>query len=234
MPRGKPDERVQLLFGPYRPPKFRAGDRTVCLFRDCDVVVTSWTDAPISWPRCRTLGTRSRPGLLVDEELARALRNESALAIRYWWGADPTTVWRWRKALGVGPRDPEGSRRLCQAVAEAAAEKCRGKKLPPEQVERRRRTARELDLAQYLPKGYHGPWWTVEETALLGTASDEDVARRIGRSADAVRCRRNRHGIPHPRDRRRREHGGKGLRAAARPPQPTAARCDETSCPARG
>jgi hypothetical protein len=208
MARGKSAERVELLLGPYRPPKLRVGDRTVCLLRDCDVVVTSWTDARISWPRCRALETRGGggAGLLVDEELARAVRNESALAIRYWWGTDATTVWRWRKALGVGPRDPEGSRRLCQAVAEAAAAKCRGKKLPPEQVERRRRTARERNLAQHLPKGYHGPWWTEEDLAILGTAPDEEIAARVKRTAGAVRCQRNRRGIPSARDCRRREN----------------------------
>jgi hypothetical protein len=65
-------DRVKLLHGPYRPPRLRVGDRTTCLFKDCDVVVTSWTDARISWQRCRPLDVpRSHPSLLVDEELAR-------------------------------------------------------------------------------------------------------------------------------------------------------------------
>jgi hypothetical protein len=33
---------------------------------------------------------------------------------------------------------------------------------------------------------------------LLGTAPDEEIAARVGRSADAVRKRRNCLGIPHP------------------------------------
>jgi hypothetical protein len=73
----KHPDRIKLLFGPYRAPPLRRGDRAFCLFRDCDVVVTSWTNAPISWPRCRAL---DRPlggsGLLVDEELARAVKHE--------------------------------------------------------------------------------------------------------------------------------------------------------------
>jgi hypothetical protein len=44
---------VKLLFGPYLAPRLRVGDRATCLFRDCLVVVTGWTDAPTSWPRCR-------------------------------------------------------------------------------------------------------------------------------------------------------------------------------------
>jgi hypothetical protein len=51
---------VKLLFGPYRPPVLRKGDRAFCLFRDCAVVVTSWTDARIPWPRCRALDGRRR------------------------------------------------------------------------------------------------------------------------------------------------------------------------------
>jgi hypothetical protein len=44
-----------LLAGPYTPPPLRKGDRETCLYRDCLVVVTSWTAAPIPWPRCRRL-----------------------------------------------------------------------------------------------------------------------------------------------------------------------------------
>ena len=47
-----------LLYGPYAAPLLRIGERTTCLCRDCDVVITGWFDAPIPWPRCRALGTR--------------------------------------------------------------------------------------------------------------------------------------------------------------------------------
>jgi hypothetical protein len=50
MPRRAVDDRLKLLHGPYRAPRLRVGDRATCLFRDCLVVVTGWTDAPISWP----------------------------------------------------------------------------------------------------------------------------------------------------------------------------------------
>ena len=192
-------DRVRLLFGPYRPPALRRGDRATCLLRDSDVVITGWSDGRISWPRCRALGTRGGgSGLLLDEELARAVRHESAAAVMHWWGVTSGVVWRWQKALGVGPTDSEGSRRLIQAASEMGAAEQRGKQLPPEQVERRRRTAREKNLAQYLQPGYHGPRWSDEQLRLLGTEPDEVVAEKVGRTAEAVRVMRSRLGIPNP------------------------------------
>jgi hypothetical protein len=61
-------DRVALLHGPYRSPALHKEDRAVRLYRDCDVVITSWTDAPIAWPRCRSVehrGMRGAPAALV-------------------------------------------------------------------------------------------------------------------------------------------------------------------------
>jgi hypothetical protein len=159
MPRRTANDRVKLLHGPYRAPRLHVGDRALCLFRDCLVVVTSWTDAPISWPRALPVGERGHPSILVDDELARAVRLESAAAVRFWWGVSGLVIWKWRKALGVGRMDNPGSRRLMLAASAKGAAAVRGVPLPPEQVEQRRRTALEKNLAQYLPKGYHGPCW---------------------------------------------------------------------------
>src|SRR5262249_46477750 len=57
-------ENCKLLFGPYEPPPLAKGERTHCLYRDALVVVTSWSDGRISWPRCRALGHRGGSGLL--------------------------------------------------------------------------------------------------------------------------------------------------------------------------
>ena len=95
-----PTSPPELLFGPYRAPALRVGDRALCLYKDCLVKVTSWTDAPLSWPRCRPVDVpKSHPSLLVDEELARAVRHESAAALRYWWGVSALVVWKWRRVL---------------------------------------------------------------------------------------------------------------------------------------
>src|SRR5262245_7099178 len=110
-------ERHKLLFGPYRAPVLQNGDRAFCLARDCDVIISSWTDARIPWPRCRALETHGGgSGILVDETLAWAIRHESAAAIEYWWGASEITLIWWRKVLGVGRMDSEGSRRLIEAA----------------------------------------------------------------------------------------------------------------------
>jgi hypothetical protein len=102
---------TRVLHGPYTPPPLRRGDHAVCLFRDSEVVITSWSNARIPWPRCRRAGHRAGPGLRVNEELARAIRLESSRSLQHWFGVSEFTVWKWRKALGV-ERFNEGSARL--------------------------------------------------------------------------------------------------------------------------
>ena len=78
--RGGVDDRVRLLHGPYRAPCLHVGDRATCLRRDCDVKITGWTDALLPWPKGVPVGGRSGPSIVLDEELARAVRLESAAA----------------------------------------------------------------------------------------------------------------------------------------------------------
>jgi hypothetical protein len=132
--------------------------------------------------------------LLVDEELARAVRCESSLAIQCWWGVSPFTVWHWRKAFGVSQFN-EGSARLRRELNVGLAEQNRGRKLTAVEVERRQRTAVELNLGRNLIPGYHGTWWSAEELALLGTDRDAVIAANIGRTPEAVRRMRRRQGI---------------------------------------
>jgi hypothetical protein len=61
--------------------------------RNCAVVITSITDAPIPWPRCRALGDgRGGSGLWLGGALEEAVRRESAAAVRFWWGLSASTV----------------------------------------------------------------------------------------------------------------------------------------------
>jgi hypothetical protein len=127
----QPIDPHRLHHGPYTPPALRRGDRATCLYRDGDVVITSWSDGRISWPRCRRLSTRGGSGLLVDEELARAVRLESSLAIQHWWGVNQSTVWLRRQALAV-ERFNEGSTRLRKDLNAQLAPKLKGMRRSPE------------------------------------------------------------------------------------------------------
>src|SRR4051794_24111840 len=117
MRRPTPDDRVKLLHGPYRAPRLRVGDRATCLLRDGTVIITSWSDAPVPWPRCQPIDHRGGSGLLLAGALVKAVRRESAAAVMFWWGVSVAVVWRWRKALGVRGMDSEGSRRLTLAAS---------------------------------------------------------------------------------------------------------------------
>ncbi len=133
------DAELFRLIGTYRTPRFRIGQRVCCQVRG-EMVITHMTDAPIPWPVGK--GGRGRHSLVVYKGLARAVRRESEQAICRWWGVRTTTVWKWRKALGVGIAT-EGTSRLHREYtkepwsAEALA-KAQGK---ARDLERRRKIA---------------------------------------------------------------------------------------------
>src|SRR5262249_55431466 len=130
----------------------------------------------------------------------RAIRHESALAIRHWWGVWSVVVWKWRKALGVGRMDSAGSAYLILSASERGAAKTRGMPLPPDVCERREEMAVRLNYAQRLRLGYQRVLgWAAKDVRLLGKLADEEVARRTGRSISAVRLARERRGIPRAR-----------------------------------
>ena len=92
-----------------------------------------------------------------------------------------------------------------RAASAKGADHYRGKKLPPGQVERRRRTAQELNLGRHLRPGYNlGPWWSPRELALLGKLPDDEVTARTGPTRNAVRRKQRKLGLPNPQDRCRR------------------------------
>src|SRR5262245_33227515 len=175
-------DRVKLLAGPFTAPRLRRGARAFCLYRDAEVVITRWTDARITWPRCMVRRRGGGSGLLVEEELARAIRTESAAAIKYWWGVSDHAVWKWRKALGVNRLSNPGTVRLMVAASMKGADAVRGVSLPPYVVEERRKRAKRLNLGRFLKPGHHGPLWTKEHLAMLGKRPDEELAKLFGRT----------------------------------------------------
>jgi hypothetical protein len=100
-------ERFRLL-GKYRTPRFRIGRTVFCEVRG-EMVITGITDVLVPWP----VGEkgRGRHSLIVYKDLAKAVRRESNQAVAHWWGVDPQTVTKWRRALGVGIVT-EGTHRL--------------------------------------------------------------------------------------------------------------------------
>jgi hypothetical protein len=163
----------------------KRGDKAFCLVRDYPVVVIGWSNARISWPRCLPLDPpRCGRGLLIDDELARAIRHESAMAVAYWWGVHLSTVIHWRKALGVTRTNNEGTHRLILGNIAQTLEARFGK------VHGR---SRRRGVSPFPARG-HPAVWTPDEVALLGTLSDAEVAQKIGRSQSAVLKKRGRLG----------------------------------------
>jgi hypothetical protein len=186
-----PDQ-CRLLHGPYAAAALRVGDRTDCLMRGT-VVITSWTDARISWPRCRRPVGKSHPSLLLDHELARAVRTEAAAAVHWHWGVREPR--RHQTLAEIAGRDSGQQPRHASAYSSRRRGRRRGPAGPHMDRSRtpgRREQAKAQDLARHIPHGYHGPWWTDEELALLGTMPDAEVAARTGRTVTAVRVKRHR------------------------------------------
>jgi hypothetical protein len=183
----------------------KVGDRALCLYRDGLAIVTGWSDAPISWPRCRTVGGHGGgAGLLVCEELARAVRHESNVAVQRWWRVSMFTVCAWRRALGVGMWEPEGSKRLHQALSEAGAAAMQGREFTQAERQAKAERAKAMNLIQHPWAGRQekGQYWTAEQLQLLGTDTDAAIAAQIGRTPEAVRVKRSKLGIPNLADKR--------------------------------
>jgi len=76
------------LLGIYRTPRVRVGAVLSCEARDCDVIVTGYTDGPIPWPVGRRVGAKA-VGPVVYGGPARAVRTESNQAVCHWFGVTP-------------------------------------------------------------------------------------------------------------------------------------------------
>lgn len=82
-----------------------------------EVEVVGLHEAPI--PRPVGKGGRAKL-LVVYKGLARAVRRASEVAVAHHWGVDKQTVWKWRKALGVGAIT-EGTSQLLSTHAQEPA-----------------------------------------------------------------------------------------------------------------
>jgi len=101
------------LLETYATPRFRYGKFVMCEMRG-EIKIVGLTDAPIPWP----IGKKGRhKAIVLYGDLVEALRRESSQAIQYWFGVGSFTVWKWRKALGVGFAT-EGTSRLLSELSQ--------------------------------------------------------------------------------------------------------------------
>ena len=108
-------ERVKLLFGPYRTPKCKVGHRLRYVMRG-KITVAGLSDAPIQWPYVPQPGGNGYRSLILCGDLIRAVRRESKVAVAHWWGVSRHTVLKRRQALGVEQKN-DGTRGLASRWA---------------------------------------------------------------------------------------------------------------------
>lgn len=146
--RGMSPDTPPALLGSYSVPAVEVGDIEFCEYRLADCRVTSWNEAPIRWPRCNKLGVKGGSGLLVTEELVRAIKTESAMALMHWFGVGEKAVWNWRKRFvpGKGNWRTPGSRAELQKISEAGAAAIKTKEWTDEELQARSELSKRLGL----------------------------------------------------------------------------------------
>jgi hypothetical protein len=191
-------ERFRLL-GRYRTPRFRIGRTVFCEVRG-EMVITGMTDAPIPWP----IGKHGagRHSLIVFKGLAKAVPRESNQAVAYWWGADPQTVSKWRRALSVRRANEETSRLCRDYIAECGddmralgvkkacdpercrkiAETMRGKPRPPhvlEAMHEPRRGSQHKQETRQRRSATHRQRGTLVPSTITWTPEEDELLRTL-------------------------------------------------------
>jgi hypothetical protein len=175
--------------------------------------VSGYSDGPIPWPI--KWKTRS---LILCGDLVRAVRQESELAVAKHWDVCTQTVSKWRDALEVGPFT-EGTRQIksyatTEAMTPAVRARIAAEKLGKPSKMSAQGRARLMD-ALHRPKSERwyksmSPYfearrgipvdprdrpWTPEEDRLVGTKPDQEVAKLLNRTPEAVIAHRRFKGI---------------------------------------
>ncbi len=83
-----------------------------------EVRITGMTDAKITWPIGRRVGTKLRPGAVLYGDILTAVRRESRQAVAHWFGVSPWQVSQWRYLLGIAGQQTEGTHQLRKAYGQ--------------------------------------------------------------------------------------------------------------------
>src|SRR5262245_36787805 len=150
----KPPDATELLHGPYNAPPLRVGDREHCLYRDTLCKVTSYHDALIPWPQGIPIEGSNGPGLIVTEELFRAVRTEAAKEVQWRCRLSVGLVARYRKASGVTRTNNPRSYELIRESSRRGAEMIRRFRVSEKECNARSHRAHMLDLGRHLVLGY--------------------------------------------------------------------------------
>lgn len=183
----------QELVARYPPPfAAKKGTLVKCLYRQTECRVTSWTKAPLSWPRVQPLNQLGGSGLLVNETLVLAIRTESAESLKWWLGVSPGVVWKWRKMFGVGgTATTPGSKKAHHDASLRGAVTVKAREwTDDERAELTQRLAKACSRVQRPRWTPENGGWTAEELALLGTDQDKVLAKKLKRTVIAVTVKR--------------------------------------------
>jgi len=147
---------AKLRFGPYPTPRYKYRERVLDEARG-QVGIVGTSDGRIAWPIGVRRGSRA---VVLYSSLVSAVRRETAIAVRYWWGVSAFLIKKWRRALRVNPEN-EGriARRrefgLCKAGMKRVKAMLRAAQLPATHAKiaaTKRGKPRSLHVAQMLRK----------------------------------------------------------------------------------
>ena len=189
MGRPKRPDATNLRFGPYASPSVHVGEWIYDEERGLVEVGGLRDTAPLPWPYRVGQGR----AFILCGDLVRALKQEARAAVQYWWGAGHSTVDRWRAVLGLeeltpGTRELQGENLAWRmATTPGLRAKAIAASHTREAIERQETARRERPDTDR---------WAPEDLLLIGAASDNEVARQIGRTRVEVEVQRRRLGRP--------------------------------------
>jgi len=207
-------QRFKLLFGPYQMPRCRLGKKLFCEIRGW-VPVKRISNGRIPWP-LTIVGRNRAFIICGDLAKALRRESNIAICHHWGVTPQTVTVWRKALDVPVATEGTSRLFRLTaeRMPAEVRARAIKaantpeanakkkvwlGKRRPPKFIEalRKANTGRRLsiEIRRKMSEAHkrRGTWpptagrpWTKREVAMLGTAPDEEIARRIKRTVIAV------------------------------------------------